>query len=138
MNSRKNVCMRFDFLQMYRAAFSFLDTWYKKDPSDDLGNLLSGMSLMESRMRPVDIAVWHDWEKAARTSSNDGSYTCSQSFDIMIKYLQIWASLGEEGNISKIISTISDPHWREGHWDLWMDACNAVLGNRDDPFLRFV
>ena len=45
--------------------FAFLDAWYKRVPSDELGSLLSYMSLLADG-GTADPAVWSDWLEAVR------------------------------------------------------------------------
>ena len=46
--------------QVYTAMFSFLDDYYNRTKSDDVGGLLGGMSLMNDD-KPMDMAIWRDW-----------------------------------------------------------------------------
>ncbi|NKC13803.1 MAG: hypothetical protein GKR94_16935 [Gammaproteobacteria bacterium] len=49
----------------YLAMFSFLEDYYKRTGSDEIGSLLSGMCLMNDGM-PMDRAYWSEWELAVQ------------------------------------------------------------------------
>ena len=49
--------------EAYLAMFYYLDDYYSKMPSDDLGNLLSDMALLPDG-DPANPAAWEDWKKA--------------------------------------------------------------------------
>lgn len=49
--------------QAYAAMYAFLDAWYQKTKSDDLGALLGSMSLLPDGA-PADSAIHSDWELA--------------------------------------------------------------------------
>jgi len=53
----------------YLAMFSFLNDYYIRTRSDEIGSLLSGMSLLGDDM-PMDRAYWHEWERAVENSLN--------------------------------------------------------------------
>ena len=46
--------------QAFLAMFSFLEDYYNRTGSDDVGSLLGSMSLMDNG-KPMDIAMWHEW-----------------------------------------------------------------------------
>ena len=47
----------------YQAMFRFLEKYYERTQSDDVGALLGSMSLMEDGM-PADSAMWQEWQEA--------------------------------------------------------------------------
>lgn len=49
----------------YLAMFSFLEEYYTRTKSDEVGSLLSGMCLMSDEM-PMDKAYWSEWEHAVQ------------------------------------------------------------------------
>lgn len=44
----------------YRAMFLFLETYYDRSGSGELGDPLSGMAINEDG-QPMDPAAWGDW-----------------------------------------------------------------------------
>ena len=51
----------------YLAMFSFLEDYYARTKSDEIGSLLSGMCLMHDGM-PMDPAYWSEWERAVQNT----------------------------------------------------------------------
>jgi hypothetical protein len=49
----------------YLAMFSFLEEYYMRTKSDEIGSLLSGMCLMNDGI-PMDQAYWSEWERAVQ------------------------------------------------------------------------
>ncbi|WP_227817377.1 hypothetical protein [Nitrogeniibacter aestuarii] len=54
--------------QAYLAMFAFLEERFRRIPSDELGALLSDLSLAPDG-RPADPAVANDWHAAVLTTS---------------------------------------------------------------------
>ncbi|PNK61344.1 hypothetical protein [Psychrobacter sp. FDAARGOS_221] len=52
--------------EAYKAMFVFLESYYDRSKSDDIGGLLGSMSLVEGK--PIDQALWDDWYEAIDTS----------------------------------------------------------------------
>ena len=48
--------------QAYAAMYHFLDQYFQATKSDDVGSLLSSMSLIDGE--PADSAIAGDWENA--------------------------------------------------------------------------
>ncbi len=51
--------------EAYLAMYAFLSDYYERGPSDEIGNLLSSLSLLPNGS-PADPAFASDWEKACR------------------------------------------------------------------------
>lgn len=49
--------------QAYLAMFSFLEDYYNRTKSDEIGAMLGAMCLTNDGM-PMDIAYWHEWQEA--------------------------------------------------------------------------
>ncbi|SUC82805.1 Uncharacterised protein [Pannonibacter phragmitetus] len=49
--------------EAYLAMFSFLEDYYSRTKSDEIGSMLSGLCLM-SDGKPMDPAYWSEWEQA--------------------------------------------------------------------------
>ena len=55
--------------EAYLAMFSFLEDYYSRTQSDEIGSMLSGLCLM-SDGKPMDPAYWHEWEQAVEKALN--------------------------------------------------------------------
>ncbi len=51
--------------QAYIAMFYYLENLYNLTHSDDLGGFLGSMVILEDG-KPVDSAVWSDWDDAVQ------------------------------------------------------------------------
>ncbi|WP_221931610.1 hypothetical protein [Palleronia caenipelagi] len=51
------------------AMFSFLEDYYSRTQSDEIGSMLSGLCLM-SDGNPMDPAYWDEWEQAVQKALN--------------------------------------------------------------------
>lgn len=49
----------------YRAMLRFLESYYERTGSDELGALLGGLTIDEDG-QPMDPAAWTDWLAAVR------------------------------------------------------------------------
>src|SRR5580700_5946717 len=49
--------------QAYAAVFHFLEEFWKRTKSDDVGMLLSSMSILQDG-QPADAAITADWQEA--------------------------------------------------------------------------
>ncbi|HJZ23976.1 MAG TPA: hypothetical protein VJ201_05955 [Candidatus Babeliales bacterium] len=63
-------------LQAFKAMICFLDVYYSKTLSDDLGSLLGDIQLFEDGSGTWDSAAWNDWvvalEKKESVTSIEG------------------------------------------------------------------
>lgn len=57
--------------QAYSAMFYFLDQWYKRTNSSDLGGMLGSMALLSDGC-PADSAVVSEWQKAVQFALKGG------------------------------------------------------------------
>ena len=55
----------------YAAMYAFLEHRYNLTQSDDLGALLSQMSLLPDG-GTADPALWHDWQRAIKVARDGG------------------------------------------------------------------
>ena len=122
-------------LQGYRVMFSFLDTYYFKKQSAELGALLGTMSLLQDNT-PADAAYEEDWKIAvSEVLEKKGKTTLSPetAYLAMITFLRNWAEIGSDGTISGLYVSLekSDSNSNE-----WSAALNSVLSGKDDPYLH--
>ncbi|MBI1423281.1 MAG: hypothetical protein GC149_07435 [Gammaproteobacteria bacterium] len=61
--------------EAYQAMYSFLESVYEMNKSDDIASLLGAMSMLHDG-KTADPAIWQDWEnsiKKVKTGSVDVS-----------------------------------------------------------------
>ena len=58
------------YQQAYAAMYVFLEDYYKRGNSDEIGTLLGALSLLENG-EPVDSAMKNDWISAINKSLSD-------------------------------------------------------------------
>ena len=56
--------------EAYSAMFCFLDAYYLRGKSDEIGGMLGYMSLTPDGL-PADLAVWSDWLEAVQRAKDD-------------------------------------------------------------------
>ncbi|MEK6733572.1 MAG: hypothetical protein AABY27_00490 [Pseudomonadota bacterium] len=49
--------------EAYEAMFNFLEAYYNRTKSDDIGSLLGDLQLLDDK-QPADPAAWRDWLEA--------------------------------------------------------------------------
>ena len=57
-------------IEAYRAMFFFLEDFYEKTKSDELGGILGTLAMLEDG-RPADPAIWNEWVKAIEKGKVD-------------------------------------------------------------------
>lgn len=110
-------------LQAFNAMTQFLDSYYEKNLSDDLGTLLSSMEFLEDN-ETVDAATWDDWINILGTNQ---TLTELQAYNAMIKYLTLYADLMNSQDLRNVLGAIelSDKELPSGDvWDSWISCIN--------------
>lgn len=51
--------------EAYRAMILFLEEFYKRTGSDDVGGLLGSMMILDDG-KPADPALWNDWNSVIK------------------------------------------------------------------------
>lgn len=64
--------MSLEVRDAYRAMLFFLENYYRRVPSDEIGALLGGLSLADDG-DPMDPAAWSDWLEAVQAVAPDPS-----------------------------------------------------------------
>ncbi len=98
--------------QAYKAMYLFLDDRYSQTHSDDLGDILSGMSLLEDGS-PADAAYEEDWAEAVQKALQDkvktspllpqATLTSSQAFQAMYNLLEHVSSPGGFDDVRELL-----------------------------------
>lgn len=55
----------------FKAMVTFLEGYYERTKSDDIGSLLGDLILLDDG-RTADPAAWHDWLECVRSSMAKG------------------------------------------------------------------
>ena len=113
-------------LQAFNAMTQFLDTYYKKNLSDDLGVLLSSMEFLEDN-ETVDAATWDDW---INILGENETLTELQAYNAMAKYLALYADLMDSAELRNILDKIelADNHLLSNDtWDSWLSCVNNTV-----------
>lgn len=113
--------------------FYFLDAYYWKNKSDELGGLLGSMSLLLDNT-PADPAYEKDWEIAVSQivgQSNFDDLSADTVYRAMIAFLRNWSDLGTDGTISRLCEDLEKSNPKSGGW---LDAVKIVMQGNDDPY----
>ncbi len=113
-------------LQAFNAMSKFLDTYYRKTLSDDLGILLSSMEFLEDN-ETVDAATWNDWINIVGPNQ---TITELQAFKAMIKYLALYANLMASADLNALLHKfkLSDNEQpSKDVWDNWIKGVDNTL-----------
>ena len=131
-------------LQAYNVMLKFLETYYWKNKSNDLSNIIS-FSQFCSNKTTADSAMWLDWQNAIiltaqedKTLRNQNKLTCIQAFNAMFNYLKKYFSyfttmpieidnLLKKLQILKNKQTIHDSIWQE-----WLRITDDII-KKNDP-----
>jgi hypothetical protein len=107
-------------LQAFNAMTKFLDNYYNKTLSDDLGSLLGDMSFLENGCT-ADPATWHDWTNTIGTVD---CVTIEQAFNAMQKFLDDYCQRTSSADIQKLLNFLKeDPNF----WKFWVKCVNRIL-----------
>ncbi len=63
--------------QAYLAMIEFLDDYYQQTQSDEIGEILGSLQLLEDG-KPADPAMWEDWLKSIEKISIEMARTSNQ------------------------------------------------------------
>lgn len=113
-------------LQAFNAMTQFLDSYYKKNLSDDLGILLSSMEFLEDN-ETVDAATWDDW---INILGENQTLTELQAFNAMIQYLTLYADLMDSEDLRNVLGIIElsdNKLLSDDIWDSWISCVNNTL-----------
>jgi hypothetical protein len=120
-------------LQAFNAMKMFLESYYRRTLSDDLGSMLGDLQFFEDGCT-VDPAAWWIWEKCIKKVSNDTSnkqLTEIQAFNAMSLFLEhyyattLWDDIGLLLRSIPYIqeNTVVDPNI----WKQWESCTKKAL-----------
>ncbi len=121
-------------LQAFNAMTKFLDDYYNKTKSGNIGSLLGDMSFLEDNST-ADEAIWDDWIDAI---GSDKPVTALDAYQSMIKFLNYYR---ENTSAKDIIYLLNRMYLSESNesedptmWKLWIqyvtEALNESEGSR--------
>lgn len=116
-------------LQAFNTMTQFLDSYYKKNLSDDLGILLSSMEFLEDN-ETVDAATWDDW---INILGENHTLTKLQAFNAMIKYLTLYADLMNSEDLRTVLGSIELSDKKSLAKDVWGSWISCVNNALKDP-----
>jgi hypothetical protein len=117
-------------LEAYKAMICFLDSYYNKTLSDDLGSLLGDLQLFSDCSGTFDPAAWHDWIKALGT---DQPITIDNAFRAMINFLNAYYERTSSVDIKGLIDSIQQEENKvivSAGWSNWLESINEVIKNK--------
>ena len=99
--------------QGYAAMFQFLEDYWMRTKSDEMGGLLGAMSLLANGS-PADAAMAHDWRRAVEYALNgvevgilELMLTEQQTYAAMLQFLHHWYVPPNSDEITGLLGTMS-------------------------------
>lgn len=117
-------------LQAFKAMQNFLEDYYNKTLSDDLGSLLGGLQLF-SDGGTFDPAMWQEWQDAVGSHNN---LTVIQAFNSMQRFLKNYCNYVDSAEIKNLINVIEqlpEGGYDRIIWAKWQDSVKQVLKNKN-------
>lgn len=116
--------------QAFRAMICFLNEYYNKILSDDLGSLLGDMQLFQDGSGTWDSAVWNDWLVALENKelvTEIDAFKSTYNF-LNAYYIRTSCSSSDIKNILHDISlVIDDKSGKERVWQKWIECVDSAM-----------
>lgn len=116
-------------LQAFNAMTKFLDDYYHKTLSDDVGSLLGDMLFLQDGYT-ADAATWEDWTDVIET---DQPVTKLQAFDAMRKFIDNYYKRTSSTSLD-IRELLHDMKLIENNktmnpntWKIWIECVDETL-----------
>jgi hypothetical protein len=131
--------MQLTILEVYKAIIEFLDIYYQKTKSDDLGGFLGGIDLTIDD-RTMDPAAWNEWIDSIEKITKDRvttELTHEEAYRAMIEFLNIYYQETTSKDVGDLLNSMaltgneritSDPE----AWKNWIQCVNKVLSEKTD------
>lgn len=126
----------------YKTMYLFLELYYKKTSSDDIGSLLGCMSFLQNE-RTADLALWEDWMDAINTlqvKPVKDELSVAEAFEAMRFYFESYQARGSSDDIASILN---DMHYSSDRttvnpetWNIWLQCIDDVQAGKGDFYLR--
>lgn len=104
----------------------FLEGYYNKTLSDDLGSLLGDLQLLDDG-GTADPAVWYDWMKV---TGDCQVITILDSFKAVIAFLNDYYARTSSFDIKILLNNMQQKEEKEimaDTWDNWIKCVNQVI-----------
>jgi len=123
------------YLQAFNATSRFLDLYYHRILSNNIGDLLGDMVFFRDGVT-VDPAIWHDWTKNVEKIKHEESLlTSMQAFDVMIKFLEWYFERApfQSDDVSKLLECLIEMQNDPQHigWKHWQTCIEYVEHEED-------
>jgi len=134
-------------LQAYNVMLNFLELFYLRNESDDIGDLLSDSEFFWGGRTTADPASWVKWKEALILTKkqdekirSENRLTYRQSFHVMLNYLKIYRSLwGETEDIDSLIKEVQILYKTDDEnnmmWRRWFEIAGEV-SVMEDPRMQ--
>jgi len=140
-------------LQAFRAMIKFLDNYYEKKPSDDLGLLLGEMQLQDDN-KPADSATWSYWidsiNKVTHQTNNQqnnasidlhNTLSSLEIFKAMIDFLEVYRDQIKSDDIQVILNDLllssNNKIMNTMTKHKWLESVNYILNDQDPTYGYF-
>lgn len=127
-------------LQVYQAAIAFLDLYYFRYYSDDLGSLLGGMRLFKEeknwRDSPItwDQFFWDNWIHLVEQGINKKdidlkNITVHEGFELLRIFLKNYLNEINSVELQAFYEKIVNVHQKEQLWNDWVICYDKAVNN---------
>ena len=130
-------------LQTYNVMLKFLEPFFFRNKSDDIGDLLSDSEFFWGGRTTADPASWFKWKKAMNLTMqqdknlrNENRLTYYQAFHAMLNYLKVYRSLWNKSddldNLIQEIKTLYESYnIKNAMWQEWFKIADEVSAMQD-------
>ncbi|HBS48128.1 TPA: hypothetical protein DEO28_03525 [Candidatus Dependentiae bacterium] len=143
--------MNLNVKEAYNAMVDFLDKYYEKIHSDNVGSFLGCLVLLNDGM-PVDIALWEDWidsvnkmkKQYKKNEENEPiNFTFTQSYEIAEDFLNEYykrtnSAYEDFGNLIKGMTLLENgKSINPEYWEEWVASANKIKQLADKAGIMF-
>ena len=124
-------------LQAYKVMYNFLDEYYFKTKSDDIGALLSGLSLLQDD-EPVETVFWDIWARPICNKDPEELLTPLQALELAIHLLDdhdMRSAFDDTLITSNILKqTLANPAPSSSLWNDWLRHVETILQDTENKY----
>lgn len=130
-------------LQTYQATIAFLDTWYFRYYSNDLGSLLGDTRLFkdsdnwQDNPQTVDPIMWHNWKLAVDETKNKSPYTSDsldsqEAFTALKQFLWLYTNSIQSQELNLVYQELQTIKTTSAIWNIWLLCLLKAQNNQLD------
>lgn len=125
-----NMINKMTALQVFKAMICFLDGYYNKTLSDDLGSLLGDIQLLKDESGTWDAAAWNDWNIALEEKK---MVTLREGFKGVFNFLKAYyiRTSYSSSDIKMLLETMTFTNEKEllssCVWYTWSECVEKIL-----------